>query len=712
MASNIELSDVGARYRTPMIHQSEAGECGLACLGMVAGHHGYRTDLLALRRRFSLSLKGTTLRQLMDCADMIGLISRPLRGDLDDLDQLTLPAILHWDLDHYVVLVKRSQSLKGARYQVHDPAHGRLTFSREDLSRHWTGVALEIFRGEQFAPITDRRAIRISHLWSSITGLWGGLRQLLVLSIVLQVAALAGPFYLQTGIDTALPAADKSLLYVLALGFGGLAVIEFVTSWLRSLVLVHINNSLSYQVVVNLFRHLLSLPLGWFEKRHVGDVISRFGSTIPITQLLSAGMMAAFIDGAMAVLTFILMVVYSPVLAAVAVCALAVYVGLRFGSFQAIRARNINSIATLATEQTAFIETVRGIATIKGFGQEANRLRLWQSKKADALNAGIQLGRLNAGFDAFTGLVIALERVVFVYFAVHFAFDGSMTVGMIFAFQAYKQQFLDSGVRVVAQVINLTIVRVHLARVSDIALSAPEDSPNALPVQANDIQGNVKLEGVGFTYGLNEPAILRDVDLEVKSGEMIALIGPSGGGKTTLMKVMMGLFEPTTGHISVDGIPLASMSKRSFRSLVGSVAQSDILFSGTISENIAMFAPDMDFERVEEVARIAGIHDEIQRMALGYNSLVGDMGSVLSGGQRQRVLLARALYGAPRILFMDEGTANLDEVTESLVLRALRDLPITRIVIAHRPQAIAAADRVFYVDGAQVRPVEIERKVA
>jgi len=712
MGSPLDLIDLGGRRRTPLILQSEAGECGLACLAMVCGHFGFRTDLLSLRRRFSQSLKGTTLKQLLEAAEGLGLIARPLRGELEDLEHLSLPAILHWDLNHYVVLTRISRRPSGVRYEVHDPAVGRRTLSLDDVSKHWTGVALELLRGETFVAAVDSQPMAIRQLWSSVTGLWEGLRNLLILSLILQLAALAAPFYLQTAIDTAYPAGDKSLLYVLALGFGAVAIIEFATGWLRSLVLVHINNTLAYQIVVNLFRHLVGLPLSWFERRHVGDVISRFGSTLPITQLVGNGMVATFIDGVMALLTFVLMVVYSPVLAAVGFGALIIYVGLRLVSYHSVRLQNVNSITASALEQTAFIESVRGIAAIKAFGQEGNRLRLWQLRKADAVNAAIKLGRLGACFDALVGLVTALERVVFVYLAMSFAFEGKMTIGMIFAFQAYKQQFLDSGIRVVGQAINLSIIRVHMTRISDIALAPPEDARNSVIVRPEQVSGSIVLESVGFTYGMGEAPVLRDVSLQIQPGEMVALVGPSGGGKTTLLKLMMGLYDPVVGRISVDGLPLSAMSKRAYRSCVGSIAQSDMLFSGSIAENIALFAPDMDLDRIQEVARLAHIHDEIQRMPLGYDSFVGDMGSILSGGQKQRVLLARALYGGPKILFMDEGTANLDQGSESVVLAALRALKITRVVIAHRPKAIEAADKIYLVDGGTVCAVDRDRLVA
>ena len=393
MNASIELLDLDGRRRTPYIAQSEGSECALACIAMVAGYHGYKTDLIALRQRYGMSLKGANLKQVMQVAEDIGFNARPLRGEIDDLPHLSMPAILHWNLNHFVVLTKISAGLRGTRYHIHDPARGTLALDGDEISRHFTGVALDLIKSESFKPKIDRVQLGITQLWSSMSGFWQTIRQVVLLSLVLQLAVLASPFFLQISIDTVFPSFDRDLLLMLALGFGGLTVINFMASWLRSLILVTLSNSLSYQVIVNLFRHLVRLPLDWFEKRHVGDIISRFGSTQPISQLLSQGMIAAFIDGAMALLTLTLMFVYSGLLGGIAVAALTLYAVVRLAFLQALRLKNLDAITTAARENSSFIETIRGIAAIKAFGQEGNRQRLWQKTKADAINAQIKLGR-------------------------------------------------------------------------------------------------------------------------------------------------------------------------------------------------------------------------------------------------------------------------------------------------------------------------------
>lgn len=695
------------RDRCPIIRQSEASECGLACIAMVACWHGLQVDLPALRRRFSMSLKGATLQSLIEIGEQIGFNAVALRGEIADLDEIALPAILHWDLNHFVVLTAIRKTPRGRRYRVNDPARGSLNLPEEELSHHFTGVLLDLEKAGNFLPRREATPLQISQLWSRMRGISSSVAVLLALSLVLQLIALAAPFYLQIAIDTVLPSFDRDLLVILAVGFGGLAVINALTSLLRSLVLVSLGNSLAFQLVVNLFRHLMRLPLDWFEKRHVGDIVSRFGSSQPISDLLSQGLIAAVIDGAMAVLTLTLMFIYSVKLGVLALVGSLLYGGLKSGSYCMLRLRNMGTITAQARENSGFIETVRGIAAIKAFGEEGNRQRIWQNLKSDAVNAQVRLGRMTSYFDAAAQFVLAIERVLFVYLAVSMAMAGEFTVGMIFAFQAYKQQFIDATTRLFDFSVRWRLLDVHLTRIADIALSRPELPAAPAPVTAETIRGSIELRNISFRYGTSDADVLQSVNLKIEPGEIVALIGPSGGGKTTLLKIMMGLIEPTGGQMLIDGQPLTATNKRAWRRACGSIAQDDLLFAGSLAENIAFFDPGIEMERVVQCANAAGIHTEIESMPMRYDTLVGDMGSALSGGQKQRIFFARALYRQPKALFIDEGTAHLDVDTERKIMAVLAATEATRIISAHRPGAIVQARRTFLVTRGFVREISL-----
>ena len=697
MRENLKLLNFGAR-KLPIIRQNETTECGLACLAMVAGFHGFKTDIAALRRRFPTSAAGVTLSAIMEMAARLNMGCRALKVPLEDIRKVQTPAIIHWDLNHFVVL----KSARAKSMVIHDPASGTRRYTREAFSTHFTGVALELHPTKQFERAEERTKLRLNHLWTRIRGLKRTLVHALVLSAVLQVFVLVSPFYLQLTVDEVLVKFDAELLFVLAFGFGALAVLNAVAGLLRGYVLLYFGNMLNYQMVCNLFAHLIQLRADFFEKRHMGDIVSRFGSLAPIRSLFTEGLVATVIDGVMAVATLVMMFIYSPVLASIALVALALYLVLRVVSYPPLRERSEDAIVYHAREQSFFMETVRGILSIKLFGRETDRRRVWQNRFADAVNADVRVQKLGIWFALGNSMIFGIEHVVLIYVAAKMTLGAEFTVGMIFAYMAYKGQFTDKAIALVERLIEFRMLELHLSRISDIALA--EQEPSALPSTSTrsdgPLDGALGLEDVSFRYGEALPEVLGGVSIDIAVGETVAFVGSSGSGKTTLMKIMLGLFEPTAGRVLVDGRALADIGVREYRRHVGSVMQEDALFAGSIAENIAFFDPEIDMERVVRAAALACIHREIVAKPMGYETLVGDMGSALSGGEKQRVLLARALYRGPKILFMDEGTSSLDVVTERDVNASIKSLGITRIIVAHRPETIRTADRVAaLVDG-------------
>ncbi|MFO0348664.1 MAG: peptidase domain-containing ABC transporter [Alphaproteobacteria bacterium] len=688
--------------RVPLVLQTEAAECGLAALAMVASYHGLKCDLNGLRRQFSLSLKGITLKTLINMADRLGLAGRALRLDLEHMGQLHLPAILHWQMNHFVVLTKVS----GSKYFISDPARGERVLGVEEFSAAFTGVALELRPTAAFKADDLRRPLSIRQLWTRIEGLGPALAQTAFLSLLLQALVIASPFYLQIVVDDILPRFDLDLLAVLAVGFACFALINAAAGALRQRLLLTIGSLMGFQMAANLARHLLKLPIPFFEKRHAGDIISRFGSLVPIQSALTTGIVSAIIDGLMALVTLILMMFYSPMLSLVALLTVALGLAARAVFFPVMKARATEAIIAQAKQDSYLIETVRGVTALRLANAESDRHALWQNTMAETANARLSMGRLSISLQLVNDIVFGLETVLTIYLAAHAVFAGGFSVGMLFAFMTYKQQFVTRAQALADRWIEFRMLSLHLDRLADIAL-ADHDSgfkSHGTEERASAFSGAIALSDIKCRYGDNEPYVLNGLSLRIEPGEHVAITGPSASGKSTLVKILLGLMEPESGEISIAGEPLRQFGLMRYRRHVAAVVQDDQLFAGTLVDNIALFDSKPDTARVEACAVAAAIHDEIVRMPMRYETLVGDMGAALSGGQKQRILLARALYRQPKILVLDEGTAHLDSELEARVSDAISALSITRIVIAHRPETIRRASRVVVLTGGRCVP--------
>lgn len=689
------------RRRICLIRQTEAAECGLASFAMIANYHGLDVDLASLRPRLRTSSRGSTLKWLMDVADLMGFAARALRIDPDGLGSLHLPAILHWNLNHFVVL----ESIRGGKALIHDPEGLSHRVPLERLSDHFTGVALELTPTQDFVPSGKRQRLRIAQLWQRMTGLPRALAQTLLLSILLEALLLVSPYYLQLAIDVVLPAADLHLLSILAIGFGLVALLNAGASLLRSFVLLSAGTSMGYGIAANVTRRLFRLPVEWFERRHIGDILSRFQSILPIRQLITQNAVATLIDGLLAILTLMVMFFYSVPLTILALTALTLITLIRLLSFPLQRVAQEVSLVAAAREQSTMIESLRGIVTLRLFNRESTRFSMWQNRLIDSLNANFALSRVGIWQGSLIGLITMLETVTSIWLATGLVIGAKLSLGMLFAFMSYKMLFLQRTASLVDQAMAFRMLGLHLDRLADIVLTEEDKSFFADTQGGAPFKGRIELRDIHYRYSSHDPPVLRGVSLTVEPGEHVAITGPSGGGKSTLAKILLGLIEPDQGEILVDGVPLISFGYRNYRDQVGAVLQSDNLFAGSLRDNVTLFAETPDMQGVIAAAQVAAIHDEILTMPMAYETLVGDMGSSLSGGQKQRLLLARALYKLPAMLVLDEATSHLDADREQQVSGAIAAMGSTRIVIAHRRETIACADRVLRLSAGLLEPV-------
>lgn len=684
--------DLPRTRHLPLILQNELAECGLASLAMVASYHGHKIDLNGLRQQFALSMKGATLEHMITIADALDLGARPLRAELEHIPELRTPCILHWELNHYVVL----KAVNGNKVHIHDPARGARILSMNEVSKAFTGVVLELEPVAGFRKKDITIQVGLSDLWNKLTGWKRSLLQTLTLSIVLQLFVLVSPIYLQLVVDEALPRFDNDLLVFLAVVFGLVVVLQGVTEGLRSWIILNLGQLMTYQMIANLFHHLMRLPTSFFEKRFISDILSRMRSTVPIQEALTKGVVAAIIDGVTALITGAIIFVYSPLLGAIVLATVFLYIFIATLLFPRRRMFEEEELVARAEEQSHLIESIMASTTIKLFGRENEREAVWRNYFGKVINAGIAVGRYEIGLKTAQTILMGLQLILVVYFGATMIMDNQgFTVGALLAVLLYRANFIERAIALVEQGIEFRLLGLHLERLADIVTSPQEQESASRQMAGKTLQGQIRLDCVSFQYSQHDPLIFQDLSLEIDPGEFVAIVGPSGGGKTTLSKLMLGLYEPTKGSIHIDQVPMRAFGTRLFRSQVGVVQQDDQLFAGTIADNISIFATQTDMDRVVQCGKTAKIHDDIMAMPMNYLSLVGSMGSSLSGGQKQRVLFARALYRDPRILFLDEGTANLDIESEAEIADAIENMSITRVIIAHRPELVRRADKVF-----------------
>jgi ATP-binding cassette subfamily B protein RaxB len=684
---------------------------------MVASAHGQHQDLRDLRRRLNVSTKGATLQTLIQHAAQLGFTARPLRLELSELSELKLPCILHWNLNHFVVLVKVSRH----RIVIHDPAVGKRGLTLDECSRHFTGIALELIPNVDFQPLKAPPKVALSALFGRMSGLKRSLFQLFAVSLVLQLFAIVAPLVNQTIVDDVLTSGDHELLTVVVLGFALLICIQTALGLARSWMVMVLTQTLALQWMGNVFAHLIRLPVRYFEQRHLGDITSRFGSVSSIQQTLTTAVIEAVLDGIMGLAALIMMWLYAPSLATVVVAAVLCYGLLRWAFYKPFRDASAERLVVAAKESTHFLETLRGILPLKLFGREEERRARWQNLIVDVQNRDVRTAKMGIAFSTANTLIFGIENLLVLWLGAQLilsaqqggglpaagasgAAGGVFSVGMLMAFLSYKGQFTGRVSALIDYAVQIKMLGMHSERLADI-LQEPPERDEVPEHDLMHLKASLELRNVSFRYSDGEPWVLRNANFKVGPGQSVAVVGSSGAGKTTLLKILLGILQPQEGEVLYGDVPIRQLGLANVRQRIGTVMQDDVLLTGSIADNISFFDVTLDSARMEACAKLANIHEDIARMPMGYHTLVGDLGSGLSGGQKQRILLARALYKHPRVLALDEATSHLDVMNERAVTERISLLRLTRLVIAHRPETIAGAKRVVQVANGQVMEV-------
>lgn len=694
------------RGKLSVIHQAERSECALACLAMVLNFHGHRVDINTLRYRCRLSQRGITLKAMVNLCSSLDLSARPLRLEITDISKLALPAILHWNLEHYVVL----ESVNRQGLVIHDPASGRKEVGWVDAGRHFTGVALELFPAAEFQQKDERKKLTFSELLHNSGGMAGCLLQLLALSLMLQLFAIALPFYTQILLDDVLVNHDVDLLKLLAGAFLLLVLFRQLTELVRSYVVLYLGNKVSFHFATSLCRHLLHLPQDYFSRRHLGDIVSRFGSINNVREFLCSGIVEIVVDGVMVIGTLVLMCIYSGALTTIALAGVICYGLLRLATYKKLQCGNEEWINDRAIENNLFMENVSAIQGIKLSCRESSRLASWQNCYVSALNSGIRVQKLGISIQFANGLLTGAENILLLLAGCFSVMEGVLSIGMLMAFISFKDHFYRSIFSLLDKLFEMKVLDVHLGRLADIAFCKPEMPSQLLdlPEREKNCEHCLSLENIAYRFDTEANWLFRDVNLQISGNEKIALIGPTGCGKSTLLKIAASLIIPEQGRLVFNDKVIDQHGLHAFRAKVAGVMQNDVLLSGSILENITFFDTTPDLDRAYMAARQAMLADEIAAMSMQYHTMVGSMGSALSGGQAQRILLARAIYQEPALLILDEATSHLDISTEAAVNRELVKLAIPCLLVAHRPETVLQADRIYLLSPTGLQEISHE----
>ncbi|MDA5495296.1 peptidase domain-containing ABC transporter [Yersinia intermedia] len=679
------------RKKVPQILQTEASECGLASLAMVFCYFGLNTDLFNLRQQFGISARGATLNTLMNIAGSHKFKTRALSLDINEFSALKTPCILHWDLNHFVVLV----AVRRNGIVIHDPALGRRVIGMHELSQHFTGIALELWPDSHFTSGTQQSRLQLRRLLANISGLKGALTKIFCLSLVIEAVSLLMPVGTQLVLDHVIQASDHHLLALICTGLLFFIVFRTAVAMLRSWITIVMDSLIDVQWKAGMFDHLMKLPLTYFEKRKLGDIQSRFGSLDTIRTTFTTSIVNSIIDCIMSVGVLVMMLFYGGWLVWVVLGFTAIYIIMRLVTYSHYRQASESLLVKEAKASSHFMETLYGIGTLKALGLLKNRSQFWLNLNIDTTNAGIRITRLNMLFGGVNAFIAACDQVIILWLGASLVINNQMTLGMFVAFNAYRGQFSERASNLIDMVLQLRMLSLHNERVTDIVLSEPEKEMPFRQLFPSSTPVSFSVCNLTYQYDSLSKPIINGFNLEIKPGESVAIVGPSGAGKTTLMKLMSGLLEPSAGRLLANGLDIHSIGINNYRQCIACILQDDKLFAGSIAENIACFESPLDIEWVMSCARHCNIHEDIMQMPMAYETLLGELGGSLSGGQKQRLLIARALYRRPGILFMDEATSHLDLVNEAHINASIAALSITRVIIAHRPSTIASTDRII-----------------
>ncbi|CAD6543129.1 peptidase domain-containing ABC transporter [Paraburkholderia sabiae] len=681
--------------RFGLVEQAEEMDCGAACLAMICKHYGIPMTLGKLRELANVTTQGATLDSLARAGESLGFSARGVQCTFDSLRGFDLPFIVHWEGYHYIIVYGVSKD----HVWLADPALGFRKLSLEDFERGWSGTCLLFAPGPNLVQLSASRSPWLRFI-GYLTPYKKILLHLFLATFVIQVLGVIPPLIIQNILDGVIVHQNISLLHLLILGL----IISNVFSQLMSMIRAYLSNfmvrNMDFAMMSQFFRHTMSLPFSFFAKRKTGDIFARFQENQTIRAFLTESTVTTALNLLMVFIYFAIMFFYNAKMTFVLIAFVIPIMALTLVATPKIKNYARETFAAATDSKSFLMEALSGVETVKGMGIERPVRLRWEKKYAKALEVQYRAHAFNIFIGFISQLLNAATTIAILWVGANLVLAREMTIGQLIAFNAFMGSVLSPLMGLVGLWSMLNDAGVAMERLGDVLDIEPEQKPEDLPsrVMLPDLQGEISLNGVYFRYGDNDSAyVLENISFEIKPGELIAIVGRSGSGKTTLAKLLVGFYAPSDGKMTVDGYDMNVIDKAFYRAQIGYVMQTNLLFSGTIAENIASGDDTPDRRRIEEVAKMADAHAFIAKLPLGYEQIVGERGIGLSGGQIQRLCIARALYHDPRLLVFDEATSALDTQSESNILSNMHDIlkGRTAVIIAHRLSTIMRADKIL-----------------